>query len=83
MVKDGDNVGHRPQLFSKTCSLMLSGCSMRECVTGKPKKQRGNGLKISWIVTIKFSEHVYVKVGTIIKDLCGRLVWEEGVFIGT
>ena len=83
MVKDGETVGHIPQLFSKTCSLMLSGGSMRGCATGKPENQRENGLKVSWSVIVNVSEHIYVKVETIIKDLCGELVWEEGTFIGT
>ena len=41
---------------------------MKVRVTGKQENQRGNGHEVSCIVTFK---HVYVKVETIITDLCG------------
>ena len=59
-------VGHIPRLFSKTCTLiLLSGGSMKICVTGKRKNKRGKGLD-----GVKVSEHILSKVEPIIKDLC-------------
>ena len=53
---------------------------MKVCVTEKKKKkQRGNRLENPCIVTIKISEHMYVKIETIIKDMCGGLVQEDKI----
>ena len=48
---------------------------------GKREKQRENGPKVSCIVTIKVSEHMYIKVETIIEDLCGRIVGEDRISV--
>ena len=75
LIKESKTVGLIPQLFLNSFSLiLLSGSSMKVRGTGKQEKQRGNGLKAPYIIAIKISEHMYVKVETIINDLCGRLV---------
>ena len=78
VVKDGETVGHIPRLLSKTCSLiLLSGGSMKACVTGKRENKRGKGLEV-WraggVVTIKVSKYILTKVEPIMKDLCKRLI---------
>ena len=48
MVKEGKTVGHIPQLYSKTRSIiLLSGGSVKLRVIGKSKIQRGNGQEVS------------------------------------
>lgn len=71
MVKQRKTVGYIPCLFSKMWSL--SGNYVKVCVT-ENENQRGNGLEVPCILTIKVSEHMYVKVKTVIKGMCGRLV---------
>ena len=71
VLKDGEIVGHIPPLFSKTCILiLLSGGSMKVCVTGKRENKREKGLEVPCLVTVKVSEHILSKVEPIIKDLC-------------
>ena len=42
VFKDGEIVGHIPRLFSKICTLnLMSGCSMKVCVSGKRENKRG------------------------------------------
>ena len=71
VLKDGEIVGHITRLFSKTCTLiLLSGGSMKVCVTGKRENKRGKGMEVPCLVTVKVSEHILSKVEPIIKDLC-------------
>ena len=75
VLKDGEIVGHIPRLFSKICTLiLLSGCSMKVCVSGKRENKRGKGLEVPCLVTVKVSEHIASKVGPIIKGMCKRLI---------
>ena len=75
VLKESKTVGLIPQLFLKTFSLiLLSGSSMKVCGNGRQEEQRENRLQFPCITTIKASGHIYVKLETIIKDLCGRLV---------
>ena len=75
VLKDGEIVGHIPQLFSKTYTLiLLSGGCMKVCITGKRENRRREGLEVPYLVTVKVSEHILSKVETIIKDICKRLI---------
>ena len=59
MLKECKTEGHSQQLFLKVCSLiLLSGGSMKIHVTGKREEQRGNGLEVPYIVSIKISDHI-------------------------
>ena len=80
--KEDKTVGHISHLFSKSLSLvLLSVGSMKISGTGKEGNQRGNRLKACCIITVKVSEHKYVKGERINKDLCGRLVSEVRISV--
>ena len=49
--------------------------------TRKRENQKGNELEVPCFVIIKVSEHIYVEVETIIKNLCGRLVREDTIYV--
>ena len=62
---------------------MLSDSSVKLCVTGKQEKKRGNRLEVLCILTIKVLKHMHDKVETIIKDVCGILVWRHSIIMFT
>ena len=43
---------------------------MKVCLSGKPENERGKGLEVPRLVTVKVSEHILSKVEPITKDLC-------------
>lgn len=75
MVKEDKVVWHIPQLFSKSCSLiLLGGSSMKVSVAGTWENKISKGLEVLCKVIIKAPMYICMKIEPIINDLCTILL---------